>query len=137
MSDSIYGFDTSDEVKLDSSGLPVGTYKVMIVGEEVGETKKECNPRPLILKYEILEGKHKGKSANVYYNVNYIDEKGTAAIAQGNLKRIADATGKAISNDAPAKGRVLTVEVAQQKKNPDYTEIKRYYPENFKVNDPF
>jgi hypothetical protein len=62
----------------------------------------------------------------------------TANIAKQNLKRIADATGRAVSPTAPLKGRVLTLEVAQQKKNPDYTEVKKYLPENHVNQDtPF
>lgn len=130
---SIYGFDDSDTIKLNSSGLPVGIYKVMVTKEDVGETKKDINPNPLIVTYEIIEGENKGKSAQVHYNVNYIDEKGTADIARGNLRRIADATGRKVTPSAPLKGRVFTVEVRTQKKNADYTEIARYLPESYET----
>ena len=122
-----YGFTSSDNVQYDKSGLPIGTHKVMIVGEEVGETKKETNPEPLIVEYEVLEGADKGRSGKVWYNVRNADAK-TANIAQQQIKRIADATGKAVSPSAPLKGRVLTIQVRQQKNNPDYTEVCRYLP---------
>jgi len=133
-----YGFDSTDNVQYDQLGLPVGTYKALIAKEEIGETKKDTNPEPLIVTFEALEGEFKGKSGRVYYNVRHTDAT-TSNIAKQALKRIADATGKPVTPATPLKGRVLTLEVRQQKKNPDFTEIAKYHPENYKpeVAAPF
>lgn len=121
---SNYGFNT-DDIKLDSAGLPVGTYKVMIVGEELNEK------RALVVNYEIVEGDNKGKQGKVWYNINH-ESAQTANIAKQSIKRIADATGKAVSDAAPLKGRVLTIEVREQKKDNRYTEIAKYLPSDYK-----
>ena len=57
-------------------------------------------------------------------------------IAIENLKRIADATGRAVSGTSPIKGRVLRVLVGVQKNDADRTEIKKYLPAD-KVDVPF
>lgn len=125
-----YGFDTND-IQLDKVGLPIGIYKVMINGEEINEK------RALVVTYEVLEGEHKGKTGKVWYNINHENET-TKNIARQAIKRIGDATGRNVNEAAPLRGRVLTVDVQQQKKNPDYTEIRRYLPENHKTDDlPF
>lgn len=134
---SIYGFETSDDVQYDKQGLPVGTYKVRIADEEVGETKKQSNPNPLILTFEVLEGEFKGKTGKVWYNVNNLDAK-TANIAKQNLKRIGDATGKPVSSLTPLKNRVFTAQVRTQEENENFTYIAKYLPETHKSDDtPF
>lgn len=127
-----YGFKSTDEIAYDKTGLPVGTYKVMITGEESAKDDKG-----VIVEYEVLDGSHKGKSGKQWLLTKH-ENPLTANIAQQNIKRIADATGRAVSGAAPLKGRVLTIVVAEQKKNPDYTEIKKYLPENHKdTSAPF
>lgn len=121
-----YGFKTTDEVQYDSSGLPVGTYKVLAKSEEADE-----KGRGVIVEYEILDGEFKGKTAKVWYLTTH-ENQTTANIAKQNIKRIADATGKPVSGVAPIKGRVFTIEVRKQKKDDRYTEIAKYHPENYK-----
>ena len=123
-----YGFKTTDEVQYDSSGLPVGIYKVLAKSEEADD-----KGRGVIVEYEILDGEFKGKTAKVWYLTTH-ENQTTANIAKQNLKRIADATGKPVSSIAPLKNRVFTVEVRKQKKDDRYTEISRYLPESH-VND--
>lgn len=124
-----YGFDTTDDVHYDKQGLPVGTYKAMIIGEE-----DDNQGRGVIANYEVLEGEYKGKTGKVWYLTKHSEQQ-TANIAKQNIKRIADATGKPVSASSPLKGRVLVLEVRQQKKNPDYTEIGKYLPENHAIVD--
>lgn len=132
---SLYGFDSTDEVEYDGQGLPVGIYKAMAKSEE--PFVKDGETIGVIVDWEIVEGEHKGKSGKVWYCTMH-ENKQTANIAKQSLKRIADATQKAISETAPIKGRVCTLDVQKQKKNPDYTEVKRYLPENFTADDtPF
>jgi hypothetical protein len=109
----------------DKAGLPVGTYKAMIISEE-----PDAEGRGVIAEYEVLEGDKKGKTGKVWYLTTHSSPQ-TANIAKQNLKRIADATGKPVSATSPLKGRVMTIEVREQKKNPDYTEIFRYHAENY------
>jgi hypothetical protein len=130
MTTDLYGFKTTEDVQYDAQGLPIGTYKVLIANEEAGETKKESNPNPLIVTFEVLEGEFKGKEGRVWYNVHNTDVK-TANIAKQNIKRIADATGKPVTPTSPLKNRVLTIEVRAQKKDTRYTEIARYLSEDY------
>lgn len=134
MTNDLYGFKTSDEIQYDGQGLPIGIYKVLIAKEEAGETKKETNPNPLIVTFEIVEGEHKGREGRVWFNVHNADVK-TANIAKQTLKRIADATRKPVTPTSPLKGRVLTIEVRAQKKDDRYTEVARYLPENHKPEE--
>lgn len=124
-----YGIESTDDVQYDKQGLPVGIYKAMVVGEE-----EDPQGRGVIAEYEALEGEHKGKKGKVWYLTKHENPQ-TANIAKQSLKRIADATGRAVSASAPLKGRVLTLDVQVQKKNPDYTEVKRYLPENHQVDE--
>ena len=123
---NLYGIESTDNVQYDKQGAPVGTYKVMIVSEE-----PDPKGNGLIAEMEIVSGDFKGKKFKVWYNTLHANPV-TANIAKQALKRIADATGKAVSPAVPLKGRVFTVVVAEQKKNPDYTEIKNYFPEDHK-----
>jgi ribosomal protein L24 len=129
MSDIDYGFTSTDDVKYDSQGLPVGTYKAMIIGEEA-----DPKGRGVVVNYEVVSGDFKGKTGKVWYLTTH-ENATTANIAKQNIKRIADATGRAVSGASPLKGRVLTLTVAPQKNDADRTEIKKYMPENAAVFD--
>jgi len=128
--DNIYGFDTTDNVKLDLQGLPLGIHKVMIVGEEA-----DPQDRGLIVEYEVVEGERKGKKSKVWYLTKHSNAT-TANIAKQEIKRIADATAKAVSPATPLKGRVLVVEVVTQKNDESRSQIKKYYPESYKPEAP-
>ncbi len=127
MTENYYGFESTDEVKYDSQGLPVGTYKVMIVSEQPWE--KDGKTTGVVVEFEIVSGDKKGQVRKYWYLTMH-NNATTSNIAKQNIKRIADATGKAVSATAPLKGRVLTVTVTPQKNDPDRTEIKKYEPEN-------
>jgi len=129
MTDNVYGFTSTDEVEYDKAGLPVGCYKVMVVAEEPED-------RGVILEFEILDGDYKGKRGKSWYLTKHENQQ-TANIARQNLKRIADATSKPISATMPIKSRVMVIEVRQQKKNPDYTEIFRYHPADYTPVESF
>lgn len=131
--ENLYGFNSSDDVKLDTKGLPIGNYKALIASETADE--KEGVTRGIILEWEILDGPNKGRTGKQWL-LTLHHEPTTANIARQNIKRIAEATGSAVSAAAPLKGRVLTLEVGEQKKNPAYTEIKKYLPADH-VKAPF
>lgn len=124
MSDNIYGFASTDDVKYDAQGLPLGVHKVMIISEE------PFKDTGLVLEMEVVAGEKKGKKGKVWLLTKHANET-TANIAKQNIKRIADATGKAVSPTSPLKNRVFTVTVGPQKNDPDRTEIKKYHPENY------
>lgn len=124
-STNYYGVETTDEVTLDNGGLPIGTYKAMAISEEADD-----KGRGVILEWEVLEGANKGQKGKQWILTTHENQQ-TATIAKQTLRRIADATGKPISATAPIKGRVCTLEVRQQKKNPQYTEIAKFHPENY------
>lgn len=120
-----YGFESTNEVEFDAQGLPVGTYKAMAIGEEPDE-----KGRGVIVEWEVVEGEHKGRTGKVWYLTKH-ESAQTSNIAKQNLKRLAEATNREISASNPIKGRVCVLEVAKQKKNPDYTEVKRYRPADY------
>lgn len=122
-----YGFNSTDDVQYDKQGLPVGTYKVMALSEE-----DDPKGNGFIVEYEVLSGDNKGRKGKCWYNTKHSNPQ-TANIAKQAVKRIADATGKAVTASSPIKGRVFTIQVEVQKKNPDYTEIKKYLPENYET----
>lgn len=130
MTNDYYGFTSTDEVKYDAQGLPLGEHKVMIIGEE-----PDAKERGIVAEFEIVEGEHKGKRGKVWYLTKH-ENATTANIAKQNIKRIADATGRAVSATSPLKGRVLRVLVGVQKNDADRTEIKKYLPAD-KVDLPF
>ncbi len=117
---SNYGFESSNNVKLDTFGFPVGKYAVY------ADCEAEVASGVHIL-YKILSGEHKDAEASVYYNTLSENEI-TAKIAKQDLKRIADATGKPIDKDNMIQGRTFMVDVELNKKNPAYTNVKAYLP---------
>lgn len=119
-----YRGKTTSDVKVQEQGLPVGEYKAMIVGE-----KDDPKGRGVIYEYEVVDGEHKGRKGSVWYLI-FHENQTTSDIAWANLKRIEDATGKALGDGLPAKNRVMRLVVRQQKKNPEYTEIAKYLPES-------
>jgi hypothetical protein len=121
-----YGFDTKD-VKFDTLNLPLGLHKVMIIGEEVKETKKETNPRTLEVTFEVLATK---KSYKYLYNIFNKSEQ-TANIAKQALKKIAGVTGSEVNASNPLKSRVLQILVVPQTSNSDYVNISKYFPEDY------
>lgn len=125
MSD-IYGDYNSEDVQYDSKYLPVGTHKVMIKSES-REPVKNSNNEMLVLTFEAVEGEFKGKESVGRYNLWHSSEK-ASSIAKQQIKRIADATGRPANAANPLKGRVLNIEIAQQKGDARYTEIIKYSP---------
>lgn len=124
-----YGFSSTDEVQYDKQGLPVGTHKAMIISEEPHESG-------VVAEYEVVEGAHKGKRGKQWYLTTH-NNTTTANIARQNIKRIADATGRPVSAAAPLKGRVLTVEVREQKNDSSRTEIFKYHGADYKPTESF
>lgn len=92
-----YGVETTDDVEYDKQGLPVGTYKAMIIGEE-----PDAKGRGVVAEYEVLEGAGKGKKGKVWY-LTLHENVTTSNIAKQNLKRIAEATGRAVTAEARLK----------------------------------
>lgn len=128
----MYGFDT-DEITIEGKGLPVGFQKLMAVKEDfISKENKPENPNALVVTWEVVEGEHKGRQGDVYYNINHANPQ-TARIAKETIKKIAIATGAAINERNKIKGRVLVADIREQVKNPQYTEIKAYHPADFPI----
>lgn len=115
-----YGFESSDEVKYDTFGFPVGRYTIKAVDEMDTATG-------IMVVYEVLDGEHINKTLSVYYNT-LSDNDITAKRARQDIKRIADATGKLVDASNPITGRVFMVDVELNKKNPLYTNVRAYMP---------
>lgn len=124
-----YGVETTDDVEYDKQGLPIGTYKAMIVSEE-----PDAKGRGVVAEFEALEGPNKGRKGKVWY-LTLHENTTTSNIAKQNLKRIAEATGRAVTAEAPLKGRVLTLVVGVQKNDDSRTDIKKYLPEGHVAAD--
>jgi len=125
---------TTKDVVIDQKGLPVGTYKALITSEVDDEAG-----RGIVVEFEGLEGPGKGKRGKVWYLFDHSNAT-TAVIAEENLAKLANATNNEVpltliakrsAHYSTFKGKVLTIEVRQQKKNPEYTEIFKYYPEDY------
>lgn len=129
MTNDIYGDFDSAKVEYDKPGLPVGIHKVMITKEERKSTKAGDNEF-LEVTFQAVEGEYKGKTTIGRYNLWNSNPK-AANIAKQQLKKIGDSSGKPVSAENPLKGRVLCIEVRQQEDNSDYTEISKYYPEDY------
>lgn len=123
-----YNFNT-EEVKYSEFGLPEGKHKVMIVAEEFKTNpEKPDNPNMLVVTFQAVEGEYKGKQQIAYYNVNHSKSQ-VAAIARESVKQIADATKRPVSGQSPLKGRVLQIQLGNQKAS-DFMEIKKYFTED-------
>jgi hypothetical protein len=122
-----YGFNVS-EYKIESNNLPVGKYKAMICAEEIKESENANNPKYLSVTYEIVDGEFKGLKKTHNYNLFHTNSQ-TVNIARGDIKRIELATGKPVSPTTPLRGRVLTLVVTTNKKNPDFVDVK-YLPQD-------
>ena len=126
--DDIYGDIDTDKVQ---EGLGIGLHKVLIVGEKKLERPENPkNPAILLLTFESVQKETKGLTYTQGYNC-WHEQAVTSNIARANLKKIAEATGKPINTTAPAKGRVLWIDIRQQKNNDQYLEIAAYKPESF------
>lgn len=133
--DNYYGFSSTDYVSFAPQGFPVGLHKVMVTSEE--PYVKEGRLLGFVATLEVVEGKHKGYAGKNWFLTMHSNPT-TAKIAQQNVKRIADATGRPITPSAPMKGRVFYIDVGIQKKDENRTEIKKFYPESHTGDDtPF
>ena len=126
MTDNLYGFESTDEVELDKLGLPIGEHRVMIKGEE--PDVKDGVTRGIIVEYEVVEGEAKGKTMKQWLLTMHPTSPEAANIAKQNIKRIAEATGRAVTPSDRLKGRTLSVVVGVQKNDETRTEIKKYRP---------
>lgn len=127
-----YGFN-SEDVTLDTPGLPPGIYKVMIKSEEKKASKKDERNELLEVTYQAVEGDFKGKTIIQRYNI-WNNNITASNIAKQEIKRIANATGRPVSPESPLRGRVLSIDVRYQKGSDQYTEIAKYYPEDYNVS---
>jgi delta-aminolevulinic acid dehydratase/porphobilinogen synthase len=125
-----YGVESTNDVQYDKQGLPVGLHKVMCKSEE------PFKDSGFVAEYEIVEGEHKGKSGKTWYLTTH-ENATTANIARQNLKRIADATGKPVSPSSLIKGRVMKVEVREQKNDSSRTEIFKYHPVDYQPAESY
>jgi len=123
----VYDFDTKDV----QDGLGIGLHKVLITAEKkIDKPENQKNPSILLLTFESVAGDSKGLNYTQGYNC-WHEQPITRNIARSNIKKIAKATGKDISPSAPAKGRVLWIDIRKQKNNDQYMEIVDYKPESF------
>jgi len=122
--DNLYGDFNSEDVKYDTPGLPVGTHKVMITAESK-EPTKDGNNELLKVTFQCVEGEFKGKTTLQRYNLWNSNPK-ASNIAKQEIKRIGDASGRPVNAENPLKGRVLNIEVRNQKGSDQYTEIAKY-----------
>lgn len=122
-----YGFASTDDVKLDPVGLPIGEYHVRAAKEEQIDNFSETNPMPIRVTWKVLDGEHIGMERHTTFNVNNTNPV-AANIARADIKKIAIATGRAVTSESPIQGRVLKVIVGYQKGSDQYTEIKKYMP---------
>lgn len=124
-----YGF-TSDEIELNPT-IPNGEYVVTITHEE-----KADNNVSLIIDYKIINTEYKGMTFRKYENIFHTNVT-AKNIARANIKKIANATGKMVDNNAPLTGRTFKVILEQ---SGEYNgrmsyDIKKYMPEFGDISD--
>ena len=99
MAANLKGFDAREVEPMDSyEPLPTGTYLAAIVTSEMKPTKKG-NGRYLEMKFQVLEGEHKGR--NLWARLNLENPNDTAVrMARAELAAVCQAVGVPTPNDS-------------------------------------
>lgn len=114
----------------DGGGLPVGRHKVIIDKTEMMPTKDNPNNGYLAITLKSIEGASAGQSQIDRLNLYNVNPQ-TVAIANDQLAAYCVVTGKLNFNDTSELHNIpFFVDIAQQRSNPDYTEVKKLYDIN-------
>ena len=101
---AILNFDSTTVESGDFEPIPVGEYRAMITASEMKDTAAGRGDKRLELRFEIVDGKHKGRL--LFENLNLIrvgktdKDATTIKIAQQRLKMICEAVGKTHIKDS-------------------------------------
>ncbi len=112
------GFDANQhEPSQEYTVLPEGEYLSIMTDSEFKDTSKNNGDQYLKLKFEVVDGEHKGKT--VYSNLNLKNQNQQAVqIAQGELSAICRAVGIMRPKDSSElHGKPLVLKVIVEPRN--------------------
>jgi len=122
---AILNFDSTTVESGDFEPIPVGEYRAMITSSEMKDTAAGRGDKRLELRFEIVDGKHRGRL--LFENLNLIrvgkTEKDniTTKIAQQRLKMICEAVGKThVKDSAELHNKPMLINVVIEAGNGNY-----------------
>ena len=114
----------------DGGGLPVGRHKVIIDKTEMMPVKDNPNNGYLAITLKSIEGAAAGQTQTDRLNLYNVNPQ-TVAIANDQLAAYCFVVGKPSFNDTSELHNIaFFVDIAQQRNNPEYTEVKKLYTLN-------
>ena len=133
---AILNFDSTTVESGEFEPVPVGEYRAMITASEMKDTAAGRGDKRLELRFEIVDGKHKGRL--LFENLNLIrvgktdKDATTIKIAQQRLKMICEAVGKThIKDSAELHNKPMLVDVVIEAGSGTYKDrnaIKKFAP---------
>jgi Protein of unknown function (DUF669). len=133
---AILNFDSTKVEAGEFEPIPAGEYRAMIVSSEMKDTAAGRGDKRLDLRFEIVDGKHKGRK--LFENLNLIrvgkteKDATTTKIAQQRLKMICEAVGKThIKDSAELHNKPMLVDVVIEAGSGTYKDrnvIKKFAP---------
>jgi hypothetical protein len=136
---AILNFDSTKVEAGEFEPIPVGEYRAMITASEMKDTAAGRGDKRLELRFEIVDGKHKGRL--LFENLNLIrvgkteKDATTIKIAQQRLKMICEAVGKThIKDSAELHNKPMLVDVVIEAGNGNYKD--RNAIKTFKALNP-
>jgi len=123
---SVINFDsTKYEEMQEFSPIPAGEYTAIIAEQEI-KTTQSGNGEYISLKFQIVEGQHKGR--NVFTNLNFNNPNATAVnIAMRELKTICNCFNLAPTGDFDLNlllNKPLIIKVGVEKDNRDSNKLR-------------
>ena len=122
---AILNFDSTTVESGDFEPIPVGEYRAMITASEMKDTAAGRGDKRLELRFEIVDGKHKGRL--LFENLNLIrvgkteKDATTTKIAQQRLKMICEAVGKThVKDSAELHNKPMLINVVIEAGNGNY-----------------
>lgn len=111
----------------DGGGLSVGRHKVIVDKTEMMPVKDNPNNGYLAITLKSIEGASAGQTQTDRLNLYNVNPQ-TVAIANGQLSAYCFVVGKPSFNDTSELHNIpFFVDIAQQRNNPEYTEVKKLY----------
>lgn len=134
MAQLVQAFDaTGIDPTQTSGGLPIGKHPVVIVESEI-KTTKAGDGGMLALTLRVMQGPNEGTTGTWNLNI-YNPNEQAKQIANRQLSAICHVIGVyQIQDSSQLHGHPFIIEVAPQKKEPQYTEVVKVY--DMQGNEP-
>jgi len=119
---------TEVEASTGGSSVPAGKYRCIVLGSEEKPNKDNKPGSHVQFEYQISEGSFKGQKIFERFNFNNPSEQ-AVNIAFSQFKQLAEACGKPDCADTDLlNNSVIVITYGPQKKNPEYSEVKKREP---------